>query len=72
MVKVEFPHLFHDDPEWHERAAALGRRTFELSDFLVNQLKVVDVGAKFAFTNIGGKGHSADGRELLLLFRIHP
>src|SRR4029077_13698190 len=47
MVKIEFPHLFHDDAHWHERAAELAARTFELSDFLVNHLKVADVGAKF-------------------------
>lgn len=47
MVKVEFPHLFHDDVNWHPRAKALAARTFELSDFLVNQLKVTDVGARF-------------------------
>jgi len=47
MVKIEFPHLFHNDPEWHERALELSARTFELSDFLVNQLHVTNVGAKF-------------------------
>jgi len=47
MVKVEFPHLFHDDANWHPRAKALATRTFELSDFLVNQLNVTDVGARF-------------------------
>jgi L-lactate dehydrogenase complex protein LldE len=50
MVKVEFPHLLHDDPKWHPRALALAARTYELSDFLVNKLGVVDVGAKFAGT----------------------
>jgi L-lactate dehydrogenase complex protein LldE len=47
MVRVEFPHLFHDDPAWLARAKALAERTFELSDFLVNHLHVTDVGAKF-------------------------
>src|SRR5260370_3573581 len=47
MVKIEFPHLSHDDQQWHERAVELAARTFELSDFLVNRLKVTDVGAKF-------------------------
>lgn len=47
MVKIEFPHLFHDDPVWGPRAAALAARTFELSDFLVNQLHITDVGARF-------------------------
>jgi L-lactate dehydrogenase complex protein LldE len=48
MVKVEYPHLFEHEPEWHERALELARRTFEFSDFLVNQLQVVDLGARYA------------------------
>lgn len=47
MVKVEFLHLFHDDDAWRERAGELAARTYELSDFLVNRLKVADVGARF-------------------------
>src|SRR5438132_13875468 len=47
MVKLEYPELFHDDPAWHARALDLARRTWELSDFLVNYLKVEDVGARF-------------------------
>ena len=47
MVKLEYPELFHDDPAWHARAADLAARTHELSDFLVNVLKVEDVGARF-------------------------
>lgn len=47
MVKLEYPHLFHGDGEWHARATDLASRTFELSDFLVNRLQVTDVGARF-------------------------
>jgi L-lactate dehydrogenase complex protein LldE len=47
MVKLEYPELFHDDPVWRRRAADLASRTHELSDFLVNVLKVEDVGARF-------------------------
>lgn len=47
MVKVEYPHLLADDPEWHPRALELAARTFELGDFLVNRLGVVDVGARY-------------------------
>jgi len=47
MVKVEFPHLLEDDPAWHARAVELAARTFELGDFLVNQLGVIDVGARY-------------------------
>lgn len=48
MVKVEYPHLLEGDEHWHARANDLAKRTFEFSDFLVNQLKVLDVGAKYA------------------------
>src|SRR5438445_9200657 len=48
MVKLEYPELFHDDLVWHGRAEDLAHRTYELSDFLVNVLKVEDVGARFA------------------------
>jgi L-lactate dehydrogenase complex protein LldE len=47
MVKLEYPHLFEGDAEWHPRARQLAARTFELADFLVNQLRVVDVGARY-------------------------
>ena len=47
MVKVEYPALFHDDSPWQRRAAGLGGRTHELSDFLVNVLGREDVGANF-------------------------
>lgn len=47
MVKVYYADLFEGEPE---RAVAreLGARTWEWSDFLVNQLGVTDVGARFA------------------------
>jgi L-lactate dehydrogenase complex protein LldE len=46
MVKLEYPHLFHDDLVWHGRAEDLARRTHELSDFLINVLQIEDVGAR--------------------------
>ncbi|HEY1067408.1 MAG TPA: (Fe-S)-binding protein, partial [Pirellulales bacterium] len=48
MVKVEYPHLLQNDAALHVRANQLAARTFELSAFLVHQLGVLDVGAKFA------------------------
>lgn len=47
MVKLEYPELFHEDHSWQQRARGLAERTRELSDFLVNVLKVEDVGARF-------------------------
>ncbi len=50
MLKQEYQHLFQDDPAMLERAAALGRKTYELSDFLVRVLGREDVGAHFPGT----------------------
>jgi L-lactate dehydrogenase complex protein LldE len=47
MVKLEYPELFHEDLIWHGRAEDLAHRTHELSDFLVNILKIEDVGARY-------------------------
>ncbi|MGH7170625.1 MAG: (Fe-S)-binding protein [Gemmataceae bacterium] len=47
MIKLEYPHLLHDDPIWRPRAEDMARRTHELSDFLVNVLGLEDVGAHF-------------------------
>jgi len=45
MVRVFYPELFKDDPEWRKRADSIASRTFEFSEFLVNVLGVEDVGA---------------------------
>lgn len=47
MVKVEYPHLLEGDKTWHQRALQLAERTFEFSDFLVNRLKVIELGARY-------------------------
>ncbi|MCP3919758.1 MAG: (Fe-S)-binding protein [bacterium] len=39
--------LFEDDEAWRARAEALAQRTFELGSFLVRELDVEDVGARF-------------------------
>ncbi|HZM90592.1 MAG TPA: (Fe-S)-binding protein [Blastocatellia bacterium] len=47
MVKVFYPELFKDDPEWLKRAESLASRTYEFTEFLVNVLKVEDVGSSY-------------------------
>ncbi len=47
MVKVFTPEILRDDPGLAARAQALSERTYELSQFLVNVLGVVDVGARY-------------------------
>jgi len=46
MFKVFYGELFKDRPQQAE-AKALGAKTFEFSEFLVNKLGVRDVGARF-------------------------
>jgi L-lactate dehydrogenase complex protein LldE len=40
MIREHYPRLFQDDGAELERARALGRRTFEFSEFLVRERKV--------------------------------
>jgi L-lactate dehydrogenase complex protein LldE len=42
-----FHELFQDDEEWRKRALSIKERTHEFGSFLVNVLKVEDVGASF-------------------------
>lgn len=47
MIRVFYPELFANDPARLRKAQHLGERFFEFSEFLVNVLKVEDVGASF-------------------------
>jgi L-lactate dehydrogenase complex protein LldE len=40
MIRVHFPELFAGDPNWLPRASALAAKTYELTSFLVDVLKV--------------------------------
>jgi len=42
----EYPHIFKGDPEWEPKAKALAAKTYELTQFLVEVLKIENVGAK--------------------------
>ncbi|WP_017753479.1 (Fe-S)-binding protein [Calidifontibacillus oryziterrae] len=42
----EYPHVFKDDPIWESRAKALADKTYEFTQFIVDVLKVENVGAK--------------------------
>lgn len=37
--KIEFPHLFHDDPKMKALADKLAKKTYEISEFLVDVVK---------------------------------
>lgn len=43
----EYPEIFHGDPIWEPRAKRLADKTYELTQFIVEVLKIEDVGATF-------------------------
>jgi len=47
MIRHNYPELFSNDPEWLQRAQALARRTFEFTEYLVDVLGVMDLGAEW-------------------------
>ena len=47
MVKVHYPELLAEEPQWRRRAEELSLRVYELSQYLVDILKVENVGASF-------------------------
>lgn len=47
MIRFNYPLLFQEDKEWLPRAQALAERTYEFTEFLVDNLGVCDFGARF-------------------------
>src|SRR5690625_7377497 len=46
MLK-EYPKIFKDDPVWRDAAQDLADKSYEITQFLVDVLGVVDVGSTF-------------------------
>jgi L-lactate dehydrogenase complex protein LldE len=47
MLRHNYAELFRDDPDWSGRAADLARRTYELTEYLVDVLGVTDCHASW-------------------------
>lgn len=47
MIKVHYPNLFAENSQWRERAIKLASKIYELTDFLVNVLKVDNIDADY-------------------------
>jgi L-lactate dehydrogenase complex protein LldE len=47
MIRVHYPELFAELPEWHGRVQALAAKTYELSDFLVRVVRLREVPGRF-------------------------
>lgn len=43
----EYPHVFKGDPVWEPKAKKLAAKSYELTQFIVDVLKIEDVGASF-------------------------
>lgn len=50
MVRHHYPELLRDEPAWLKRAEAVGARTFELTEYLVDVLGITDTGAAYPGT----------------------
>lgn len=50
MIRVHYPDLFRDDPALQQRFTALGRRTYELTDFLSKITKLEKAPGNFKGT----------------------
>ena len=48
MIKVDYLDLFADDPDLKPRFVALSAKTFELTDFLVNVMRLESIDSGFA------------------------
>lgn len=46
----EYPHVFKGDEKWEQKAISIAERTYELSQFIVDVLKIEDVGARLEGT----------------------
>jgi L-lactate dehydrogenase complex protein LldE len=47
-ITLHYPEMFHDEPEWLDRARQLAARTFELTSFLVDVLRIAPPAASVA------------------------
>ena len=47
MVRHHYPELFKDDPDMLARATAVGKKTFEFTQYLVDELNLSNIGSEF-------------------------
>jgi L-lactate dehydrogenase complex protein LldE len=50
QIKVQYPELFHDQPDLRVRVERLAAKTYELTDFLVNVIKLTQLPGDFTGT----------------------
>ena len=50
MIKLHYPKILKDDPQWALRAARLARKTFELTQFLSDEIKMAELAVSSQMT----------------------
>lgn len=50
QIKIQFPELFHDQPDLRMRVERLAAKTYELTDFLVNVARITQLPSTYAGT----------------------
>jgi L-lactate dehydrogenase complex protein LldE len=65
MVRCHYPKLFSENSSWETRARRISERTYELSQFLVDVMGVIDVNASYH-----GKVTYHDSCHLLRTLRV--
>ena len=60
MIRLEYPELMAGEPEWQRRAERLGAKTFELSEFLTQQLGWEPATKALAAKRTGGQSASSE------------
>jgi L-lactate dehydrogenase complex protein LldE len=66
MVRHHYPQLFEDNDPWLQRARKVASKTYELTEYLVDILGVVDLGARY-----DGRITYHDSCHLLRYLRVH-
>jgi len=69
MIRHEYPRLFADDPERAEQARAIAARTWELTEYLVDGLGVIDLGLRLPSAHTFAVHDSCHGLRYLGLGR---
>lgn len=66
MVRHYYPELFKGDPEWYDRATWAANITWELTEYLVDGLGIIDIGAALPPTKVAFH-HACHGLRLMHL-----
>jgi L-lactate dehydrogenase complex protein LldE len=65
MVRHEYPHLFENDPLWHDEAVRVAEITWEFTEFIVDGLGITDLNGRLPHPQTFAFHDSCHGLRLL-------